>query len=372
MARKLRTVELYAGIGMSTAPFLRWPKINNPILVDINQYAAEVYRHNHPKAAYVVADLSTMTPTELLKLSGGRVDILLGCPPCQGYSDVGKRQTDDPRNRHVLRFAQFITELKPLAIGMENVPLLAVSPLFDEFVDMIDAMGYLWIASIENAALWGSCQSRQRLIFIAIREDLGAEPQFPKPTHGGDALYFSYRYNKKCKLKDDIIGMLGRTPGTLRASKSLRVRSTDLSGSKSIPTVWEIIGDLPDAHNPQSAKLDHFAWAHSGAVLNRMRQVPEGGRWAGGRDHYSQAYGRLHRAGLSRTITTYFANAGSGRFWHPTENRSLTLREAARIQGFQDSFRFLNKNTRNCTLVGNALDAALSKLTYNVIRRSLE
>jgi site-specific DNA-cytosine methylase len=119
--------------------------------------------------------------------------------------------------------------------------------------------------------------------------------------------------------------------------------------------------------------INHFSWAHGEAQLKRMRDVPEGGRWSGGEDHFSQAYGRLHRKGLARTITTYFANPGSGRFWHPTENRALTLREAARIQGFPDSFKFIGPHFSNAArLVGNALDAAIARVSYQAIREALE
>jgi DNA (cytosine-5)-methyltransferase 1 len=103
-----------------------------------------------------------------------------------------------------------------------------------------------------------------------------------------------------------------------------------------------------------------------------MALVPEGGRWAGGLEHYSQSYGRLHRNGLARTITTAFPNAGSGRFWHPTENRALTLREAARLQGFPDSFHFVPPFSRAAFLVGNALDKTIADLVFEVIRGCLE
>jgi site-specific DNA-cytosine methylase len=103
-----------------------------------------------------------------------------------------------------------------------------------------------------------------------------------------------------------------------------------------------------------------------------MGRVPEGGRWRGGENYYSQCYGRLHRRGLARTITTYFPNPGSGRFWHPTENRALTLREAARIQGFEDEVIFLPPYSRSVDLVGNALDSSIASITYKIIRGCLE
>jgi DNA (cytosine-5)-methyltransferase 1 len=102
-----------------------------------------------------------------------------------------------------------------------------------------------------------------------------------------------------------------------------------------------------------------------------MANVPEGGQLKCASLYYSQSYGRLHRHGLARTITTAFPNAGSGRFWHPIENRTLTLREAARIQGFPDSFRFPGQPAKSAFLVGNALDKALAETTYEIIRDCL-
>jgi len=129
---------------------------------------------------------------------------------------------------------------------------------------------------------------------------------------------------------------------------------------------------LPTIGSLRATRVNHVAWKHSGGIRKRMANVPEGSRWSGGADHFSQAYGRLHRRGLSRTITGFFPNAGSGRFWHPVENRAITLREAARIQGFPDSFTFLAKDRQNQHLVGNALDAALAGFTYGVIAECLE
>ena len=104
-----------------------------------------------------------------------------------------------------------------------------------------------------------------------------------------------------------------------------------------------------------------------------MARVPEGGRWSGGEDHFSHSYGRLHRRGLARTVTTFFSNPGSGRFWHPTEERCLSVREAARLQGFPDSFRFPSDDAiRACGLVGNALDGVLAETSYGVIRDALD
>lgn len=359
---KLRIVELYAGTGRAIEPFRKWRKAEIALLVDNNPYAKEVYTRNFPDAPYLRADLSRLSADGLARAAGGRVDILLGCPPCQGYSDVGLKEDDDPRNGHITRFLNYVRNLKPMAIAMENVPLAAASDRFKQLTRGIERYGYVWTATIANAALWGSCQSRQRLVLVAIRNDIKQTPKFSEPTHGSGK-YFSYSLLKRSKLAGDRIGILGTTPATMRIAGLLPENYLQKTGRKKIPTLSEVIDDLPEVDSEAGKKLGHFTWGHKPEMLRRMRDIKEGGRWRGGEDHFSQAYGRLHRDGLARTITTFFANPGSGRFWHPTENRSLTLREAARIQGFPDDFQFLGRPTSNRVLIGNALDDALAKLS---------
>ena len=170
--RKFRVVELYAGTGRSIEPFHKWRKAEKALLVDVDEFAVRTYRRNFPTAPYARANLARMSAWDLAAAADGRVDILLGCPPCQGFSESGKRDPNDERNRHLTRFANYALALKPLAIGMENVPLAAISPEFDRMVRRLELAGYNWTAGIANAALYGSTQTRQRLIFIALRGDV--------------------------------------------------------------------------------------------------------------------------------------------------------------------------------------------------------
>jgi DNA (cytosine-5)-methyltransferase 1 len=367
-ASRYNVVELYAGTARSAEPFRRWNRCQLSLLVDNNSYAAETYLANHPKSPYLVRGLSRMGPQEVLANAGGRVDILLGCPPCQGFSENGRRQPLDSRNNHLSRFGTYAEALKPLAIGMENVPLAGDSTQFRRFVRKLERAGYNWTAGVVNAALRGSCQCRQRLVFVAIRNDVGETPAFPEPIFGSSGRYFSYRFHEFKSIKSEPNSMLGISASTYRLKRTLPYWEEKL-GPKKIPCVGDVLDGLPVIGSEEANAIAHIPWAHTPAQLRRMGAVREGRRWKGGEDHYSQSYGRLHRRGLARTITTAFPNAGSGRYWHPTENRSLTLREAARIQGFPDSFRFITPFAQAAYLVGNALDRAIADLTYDMIRR---
>jgi DNA (cytosine-5)-methyltransferase 1 len=367
LASRYHVVELYAGTARSAEAFRSWTRCQLSLLIDNNSYAAATYLANHRKAPYIVRCLSRMGPQEILAQAGSRVDIILGCPPCQGFSENGQRLASDPRNNHLSRFGTIVESLKPLAVGMENVPLAADSKQFRRFVSKLELVGYNWTAGIINAALRGSCQCRLRLVFVAIRKDVGVTPIFPEPVYGSTGKYFSYRFKSLKSIKFDRNSMLGIPASTHKLRRILPYWEEKL-GPKKIPCVGDVLDGLPALGRSDANDLAHVRWAHTFAQLRRMGAVPEGGRWRGGEDHYSQSYGRLHRRGLARTITTAFPNAGSGRYWHPTENRSLTLREAARIQGFRDSFRFVPPFSLAAHLVGNALDQAIADLTFQIIR----
>lgn len=370
--RKLKTIELYAGTARSIEPFLHWRRAEIASLIDANEHARETYLLNYPKAPYAKRDISRLQAKDLLRFAGGRVDILLGCPPCQGFSETGLRLTDDPRNRHIHHFARLANATRPLAVVMENVPRVAESIEFARLVRLLEEAEYRWTSAIANSAQYGSCQSRQRLLFIALRKDVGVEPRIPRPTHGGDKRIFSYSTLAYQRPFESPVELLGVTPASQRLSALTRQDIALKLGCQDMITVGETIDGLPKAGTAKAGKHHHAAWAHSKIMLRRMGSVAEGGRWKGGLDHYAHTYGRLHRRGLARTITTFFAYAGNGRYWHPTENRSLTLRESARIQGFPDEFQFLEQSKRSAALVGNALDSSLASVCYRAVRSALE
>lgn len=372
MTRKLNIVELYAGTARSIEPFRGWSRSNIALMVDSSSLARKTYLSNFPQAPYLKRSLAAMKPGEVLSAAGGRIDVLLGCPPCQGFSESGKRDPRDPRNSHMDRFAEVIRVARPKAVALENVPMAAASPQYRDITAALDRDGYDWYAMIGNAIQYGSCQSRQRLILVAFRKDIGVSPKFPRPTHGRNARVFSYSSQSFRSVELHLTEMLGVAPSTQRLARSGVVGWTDKLGPRPSKTVWETIGDLQEITKKEARSLHHLPWNHSTHILRRMGQIAEGAKWSGSDDHFAHSYGRLHRRGFSRTITGFFPYAGCGRFWHPVENRSLTLREAARIQGFPDSFAFLEQTKRTALLVGNALDSVFASICYRMIRAALE
>jgi DNA (cytosine-5)-methyltransferase 1 len=311
-----------------------------------------------------------MDPKKIRSLVDGSIDVLVGCPPCEGFSDTGKRDPSDAMNRHIAVFGRYVESLKPPVVVMENVPLLAASRRFANFTRKLSSLGYRWDAAILNAALYGSCQSRQRLILVAANKPL-CRPCLPLPTHGQSARYYNYSTGKFVSLADDPVNLLGKAPGTGRVATTVRYVDSPL-GRESTPTLWEVIGDLANLSKREAQKVSHLPWKHTPEMVRRMSQVSEGSRWSGGADHFSQSYGRLHRQGLARTVTCSFSNPGSGRFWHPIENRCLTLREAARIQGIEDGFLFPAPPSHSAVLIGNALDYALAQAAAQAVIEVLD
>lgn len=370
--RTLNVVELYAGIGRCSAPFREWRKARIGLLADWNPHARDTYQLNHPKTPYLVADLSDSSVHDLERAAGGKIDIVLGCPPCQGFSDSGRRDPDDPRNSHVLSFARLAAGARPLAIAMENVPMTAISPQFRAATALLENAGYRWTAAILNAAQYGSAQTRLRLVMVALRCDIEGTLQLPAPTHSPIGTYFDYRSRKLKRYEGADDDLMGVTSTSRRAETALTPRFGKASEIQPTPTFSDATAGLPAIGSAEARRLCHETWGHSTRMLQRMRDVPEGGQLETLRDYYASAYARLHRRGLARTLTTYFPNAGSGRFWHPTENRSLTVREAARLQGVPDSFRFMGGPTKaNATLLGNTLDAHLAAATFRSVRAAL-
>jgi DNA (cytosine-5)-methyltransferase 1 len=374
----LTTAEFFAGIGGVTGGFLDAGGFESVFLNDADPLARSTFSLNFPQLAnrYHIGLVERLEPGVVLEAAGGTVDGILGCPPCQGLSAAGLRLANDERNRLLHEFHRLINGVQPRFFVMENVPGLLQASLYREFRTSLGSE-YLIRGEVVNAAEYGLPQLRRRAVVIGFHRTLGVEPTLPPATHGGKGQVYDYNSG-------------GYVRPYLEGRNRLRLRPRIELPPRELVTLAKAIGDLPaevaayrDSEfyaKPASSTYqkgmrgagrlrNHRGWRHGVEMQERLSTVVPGdcpkqyGRRSRNTRYFSQAYARLHPDGLARTITTNFHNPGGGRFTHYAAPRTLTLREALRIQGFPDAFYFnmdelLHHEAER--LVGNAFPRPLA------------
>jgi DNA (cytosine-5)-methyltransferase 1 len=305
-------IELFAGCGGLSTGFLD-AGLHVVAGFEIDRRAVDAYEYNHAYRGCrgYVGDLNTMSGAELLEASGiEHADFIIGGPPCQPFSIVGKRQGAlDGRAGLVGQFIRLVGELSPSAFLLENVPNLAViagGAILEDAEVALRRLGYSVEHRVVSAADFGVPQNRKRLIVLGVR---GKRPlRFPVPSHGGPDRPF-------------------------------------LSASGAI-------GDLPDAGEfGETGIFNHEPTAHSLDMIGRLSRLEVGRRERG------SFHDRLHPDRPSYTL-----RAGSGNFSplrpvHYKHHRVITVRESARLQGFSDDFIWPDRIPRlqQYRQVGNAV-----------------
>lgn len=373
---RLTHVDLFSGIGGFTLGFEATNRFTTKLLVDSDQSAQTTFKRNRPRVPFWTKDLSKVEGEELLnltKLKSEELDVLTAGPPCQGFSRLGTRQLDDPRNALLKRTAVFMGTLRPKLALIENVPALSWdghSALYDEFCDVLAAAGYEPRAKVLEAWRYGVPQMRRRLFILAVRNDMPL-PEEPFPE--GD---LSETFTAQELIRSADAGEPICPPGLSVEEAIGDLPSIDAGAgteATNYPPLEDELSDYQRARREGASILfNHKARAHSPAMLEKMAMIREGGRNLElpdehrlradpEREYFSQAYGRLHRHGIAQTITTMFHNPGSGRFTHYRDQRALTVREAARFQSFDDRYMFLGKLEWQMRHVGNAVPVLLAK-----------
>jgi len=378
-------VDLFAGAGGLTLGFRDergepGARFFPRLLVDIDRDARDVVNENAPEVRYLIRDIRKLAGSEVRELMSlprqERLHVLVGGPPCQGFSGLGRRALDDERNAHVLDFLRLVKELRPLAVLMENVPLVITAhkgAIIQEICDGLGVLGYASCADILIASDFGVPQFRKRAFVLAYHSDLGVVPEFPHRTYERIPVAASLmnggrrRRFEPSKLPyvcvEDAIGDLP----ALEANDGSEVMFYPTAPASDYQT-WAREGAI--------ALFNHRSRAHSETFLAKIAVIEEGGRNAGLPDeqrfsdnYYSQAYARLHRNGIGQTVTTWFSNPGSGRFTHYRDLRAITVREAARFQSFPDRFVFGGGNETQMRHVGNAVPPLLARALRDQIAR---
>ncbi|EHF12186.1 MULTISPECIES: DNA cytosine methyltransferase [Pseudomonas] len=323
---KPTAIDLFCGAGGLTTGL---KKAGFKVLAgfELDNTAAETYKSNHRKTRIFISDISRLNPTEVmaeLKLEKGELDLLAGCPPCQGFSTHKTRNksssVEDERNNLIFSILEFIKTLEPKTIMIENVPGLAKDPRIEEFKSEIGLLGYKIdknTIQVLDAADFGVPQRRKRMILQASRFGYISPPT---PV-------------KKRKTVKQAIGKL-LSPGL--SGDALH----DLPFTRS-KKVNEIIKNVPKDGGSR-AQLPLRLWLPC--------HIKRPGS-------YRDVYGRMAWNDVSPTITGGCTNPSKGRFIHPEQDRAITLREAALLQTFPQNYKFSLKKGKDFTalMIGNAL-----------------
>lgn len=335
----LHAVDLFSGCGGLTLG-LKEAGFAVVAAVEIDRKAQETFRLNHPDVRLYAQDIRKTSPAEVLRIAGlkpGELDLLAGCPPCQGFSRLrtkNKRTSiKDERNNLVSDFIRFIQVMKPKTVMLENVPGLAKHGRFLRLRRQLQGLGYKTLVSILDAADYAVPQRRKRLIMLAS--------------------------NVHTPLLAD------------KARKRITVREA-LKG----------IGDPETAHDT----LHGLGENRSTKVRGLIALIPkDGGSRSDLPRHYqlachkrssgfSDVYGRMAWDEVAPTITSGCHNPSKGRFLHPSENRTITLREAAVLQGFPRQYRFNVDHGKEAIalMIGNALPPPFIAAHAGALREGLQ
>lgn len=379
---KHHVMDLFCGTGGFSWGFAHHPAEKFEVVfgLDLLPVATQTFRLNHPKATVVCGDIRRWEPQEVAREFGlrkGAVDVIVGGPPCQGFSSIRPHRSseeDDHRNFLYRGFVDYVRYYSPEYFVMENVVGLATHGGGKTISDIVKAFGHVgynvdW--KIVNAANYGVPQRRERLVMIGARRPQGVV--FPKPSHRAE----------------------GRTIGHRNRGKMLSTHADEL-GNRSLPkalTVVDGIGDLPPikagdeatsydapARNAYQAMMRqgsrsltlHRATGHTKRMLriikhsgDNISHIPKGLVTSG----FSSCYSRLDPDLPAVTLTVNFVHPASNKCIHPHQNRALTPREGARLQSFPDAFQFAGSRTQIVKQMGNAVPPLLGRVIAESLLR---
>lgn len=387
--KQLTTIDLFAGAGGITEGF-RQAGYQCLFANDFDKHACETFSLNHSGVDVSPGPIEDLDPSGIRKglaLQRGELDVLVGGPPCQGFSiNAPGRFVEDPRNALFKHYLHFVDEFAPKTFLFENVPgmlSLGGGRIFENIIAEMNERGYHTRAQIILAAHYGVPQVRWRMIILGSR--IGEAPKHPEASH-----FYTCRANFK-------------------GGATMATRLLPLDEFRLLPatTLRDAIYDLPplkageggetscyDGHSndsPYAEKMrgsgqvlyNHTANRLSEINLERLKHILPGEAWTSipfdllpkgmqraRRTDHTMRYGRLAWDSLSGTMMTK-CDPHWGAVFHPDQARTFTVREAARIQSFGDHYRFLGPRVAQYKQVGNAVPVMMAEAIARAIRQCL-
>lgn len=351
----MKLLDLFAGSGGFSEGFKK-AGFNIKYAIEWDKNIAETYKNNNNNTIVYSDDIREIDKIKIFK--NKKIDIVIGGPPCQGFSMSGSRNRkefiDDERNYLFKHYYNLVKDIKPKIFVMENVKGIMSynrGKIFEEITNLFNSIkdengnNYKIYFKIFNAKNFGIPQDRERLIVFGISKEINLNSLIEK-------------------TKEKII------------------LNTDINFFKNV-SVWDAISDLPNETMNGKIRLEEvetnyqkylrnkakYTWNHkktnhSSKIIERIKKIKINQNYKVLNEKigsiHSGSYGRLDPKGISKTITTRFDTPSGGKFIHPFKNRTLTAREAARIQSFPDNFKFFGTKSSIQTQIGNAVPPKLS------------
>lgn len=372
--RRPIAVDLFAGAG-GLSLGLEQAGYEIAASVEYDPIHAAVHEFNFPYGKTFAADMSTITGQQIREESeiGDReIHLVAGGPPCQGISMIGRRAIDDPRNELLKEFIRVVLELKPRYFLMENVAGLMVRghrQLVDEVVEMAEKDGeYRVVTPIKvlQAADYGSPQSRRRVIVLGAREDVPL-PSYPEATHHPRMINGSIPKKTKLPLGPSVIEAIGDLPDADEFEELLH--DDNVSGvSYGKPSEYAAMlrrskKDPTDFSRPRPRITDDLT--SSARTVHTKKSMERFEATEPGTTEKVSRFLRLHPDGICNTLRAGTASDHGAytapRPIHPVHPRVITVREAARLHGYPDWFRFHATKWHGFRQIGNSVPARLGR-----------
>lgn len=346
MPGSIKLLDLFAGAGGLSRGFHEASvRFETFAAVEFDPAAAASYKENFPTAQVYAMDIKRWLDDG--GATPGQADVIIGGPPCQGFSTLGKQQVDDERNDLWRQYERTILAVQPRFFVVENVAAFSKSPQFAQFRASVDdgrLSAYDFESRVLNAADYGAPQARKRAILIGFHRDLGF-PGWPEATHA-----HGHR---------SVRSALQSIPEQVSGIDLPDGRTTDFQGRtfRGAYRAFEL----------------HLGRKYTELSKRRFAAIPRGGNrfdlpdslkapcWVGHRSGSADVMGRMHLDRPSVTIRTEFFKPEKGRYIHPTADRAISHWEAARLQGFPDDHRFVGSKTDMARQIGNAVPIPLGR-----------
>lgn len=360
---KYNVIDLFCGCGGFSQGF---KQANYNILLGIDSWqdATETFKQNLKLSDTINKDITKLDGSQILEflnIDSNKVDLIIGGPPCQGFSISGKRIIDDSRNKLYKSFVDIVSYIKPKVFVMENVPgliRLFGGKIKDEVLRDFSQIGYNVTYEVVSAEKYGVPQTRKRVFFVGINREKIINTkyfEFPSPTYGET---------------DGLIPFITCED----AISDLDFISNEYAVYEDLEYCFEPISEYQKIIRKNSSVItNHIVTIHTERTKEIISMVPDGGNYKDLPEYLQHtrkvniAWTRMNSKKPCFTIDT-----GHNHHFHYKANRVPTARESARIQSFPDNFKFLGIKTSQLKQIGNAVPPLLAQIIAQKISLVLE